>query len=193
MTTLRLKTAPATEPVTLAEMRSMMGINDADDTARNSVITARIAAAREMAEEFTRKAIITQTWALYADAFALACVFDLKANLQSVVSVQYIDADGVLQTLASDQYYVDTISARLYPAYGVTWPSTRQQPNAVIIEHVAGYGNAGNVPQKVKEAIMFLVAHWENFQPAIEGARITTVPWAVEQLLRSEIDYRGTL
>jgi uncharacterized phiE125 gp8 family phage protein len=187
---LILKTAPAAEPVTLADMQAVMGVHDPADTLRDSVIESRITAARIMAEEFTRKAVISQTWELYASRFAP--YFNLKMNLQSVVSLKYIDTDGVQQTLADDQYLVDTVHGCLYPAYGVTWPSVRSQHNAVVIEHVAGYGpNATDVPQNVLEAIKFLVAHWENYQPGIEGARITTIPYAVEQLLRPEKDFRG--
>jgi uncharacterized phiE125 gp8 family phage protein len=187
---LKLKTAPVAEPVTLADMQSVMGVHDPADTLRDSVIQGRITAARMMAEEFTRKAILSQTWELYADLFAP--YFDLKMNLQEVVSVKYIDTDGIQQTLTADQYLVDTVHGCLYPAHGVTWPSVRSQHNAVVIEHVAGYGpNATDVPQNVLEAIKFLVAHWENYQPGIEGARITTIPYAVEQLLRPERDFRG--
>jgi uncharacterized phiE125 gp8 family phage protein len=188
--TLILKTAPASEPVTLADMQAVMGIHDTSDTLRDSVIESRITAARMMAEEFTRKAIISQTWDLYAPCFRP--YFDLKMNQQSVTSLKYIDTDGNQQTLSSDQYLVDTVHGCLYPAYGVTWPSVRSQYNAVIVEHVAGYGaNATDVPNNVLEAIKFLVAHWENYQPGIEGARITTIPYAVEQLLRPERDFRG--
>jgi uncharacterized phiE125 gp8 family phage protein len=188
--TLVLKTAPAAEPVTLADMQAVMGVHDTTDTLRDSVIESRITAARLMVEEFTRKALISQTWELYSECFRP--YFDLKMNLQSVASVKYIDTDGNQQTLDADQYLVDTVHGCLYPAYGVTWPSVRSQHNAVVIEHVAGYGNnASDVPKNVLEAIKFLVAHWENYQPGIEGARITTIPYAVEQLLRPERDFRG--
>jgi uncharacterized phiE125 gp8 family phage protein len=188
--TLKLKTAPIAEPVSLADMQAVMGVHDTTNTLRDSVIASRITAARIMAEEFTRKAIISQTWELYADRFAP--YFNLKMNLREVVSLKYIDTDGNQQTLDADQYLVDTVHGCLYPAYGVTWPSVRSQHNAVVIEHTAGYGaNATDVPQNVLEAIKFLVAHWENYQPGIEGARITTIPYAVEQLLRPERDFRG--
>jgi uncharacterized phiE125 gp8 family phage protein len=188
--TLKLKTAPIAEPVSLADMQAVMGVHDTTNTLRDSVIASRITAARMMAEEFTRKAIISQAWELYLPCFRP--VLQLKMSLQSVTSVKYIDTDGVQQTLADDQYLVDTVHGCLYPAYGVTWPSVRSQHNAVVIEHVAGYGpNASDVPENVLEAIKFLVAHWENYQPGIEGARITTIPYAVEQLLRPERDFRG--
>lgn len=187
---LKLKTGPNAEPVTLADMKAVMVGHDATDTLRDSVVELRITAARRMAEEFTRKAILSQTWELYADRFGP--YFDLKMNLQEVVSVKYLDADGIQQTLATDQYIVDPVHGCIYPAHNVSWPTVRRQYNAVIIEHIAGYGaNASDVPQNVLEAIKFLVAHWENYQPAIEGGRLTTIPYAVEQLLRPEKDYRG--
>lgn len=189
--TFVLKTAPVEEPVTLAEMRAALGINDSTDTHRDAVITARISAARLWAEEHTRRSFVTQTWELYADCFE--DYFDLKSKLQSVTSVSYYDTDGVLQTLAADQYLVDTVNSRLYPAYGVSWPSTRDQVNAVIIEHVSGYGAASYVPQGIKESIMFIVGHWENYQSSIEGAvRISTIPYAVTQLLQPYVDLRNS-
>jgi uncharacterized phiE125 gp8 family phage protein len=183
------KTNPAIEPVTLAEMRRTMGSNDPTDTARDEEIIERIATARSYCEIFTGRSFINSSWEFYADRFE-AC-FPLKTRLQSVESLTYIDADGVQQTLASDQYYVDTKDGILYPAWGVTWPAARPLPNSIVIEHTAGYGaNASDVPSHVKLAIKFLVQHWEEYQPQIAGTRISTVPYAVEQLLRPERDCR---
>jgi uncharacterized phiE125 gp8 family phage protein len=185
----RRKTNPAIEPVTLVEMRRTMGTNDPTDTARDEEIIERIATARTYCELFTGRAFITSSWEFFADRFE-AC-FKLKTRLQSVVSVSYIDRDGQAQTLTSDQYYVDLKDGFLYPAWGVTWPEARPLPNSIVIEHTAGYGaNAADVPPHVKQAIKFLVQHWEEYQPQIVGTRISTVPYAVEQLLRPEKDCR---
>ena len=45
------KTPPATEPITLAEMRLHLGITQTADTARDAIISARITSARQWAEE----------------------------------------------------------------------------------------------------------------------------------------------
>lgn len=191
MSVLKLKTAPAVEPVTLSEVKQQLGITQLSDITRDAVITARITSARRWAENHCRRAFITQTWTLYADAFD--SVFDLMADLQTVSTVKYYDSDGTLQTLAADQYLADTVNSRLYPAYGVSWPSTRDRVNAVEIEHVSGYGLASFVPQEIKEAIMFIIGHWENYQSSIEGAvRISTIPYAVTQLLASYVDMRNS-
>jgi uncharacterized phiE125 gp8 family phage protein len=189
--TLVLKTHPAEEPVTLDEIRQQMGIRDPDDTARDAIITARITSARRWAEQHCRRAFVTQTWTLYADAFA--DTFDLMADLQSISSVKYRDNDGILQTLDAGQYLADTVNSRLYPAYGVSWPGTREQYNAVQIEHISGYGAASFVPMDIKEAILFIVGHWENYQASIEGVvRVSTIPYAVTQLLSPYVDLRNS-
>jgi len=185
----RIKTQPAVEPVSLSEMRLQLGISQADDAVRDEVISARITSARRWAEQYTGIGFITQTWTAYDDCFQP--FFDLKMDLKTIVSVKYIDTGGVQQTLEAENYLVDAVSSRLYPAYGITWPSTRNQVNAVEIEYTLGFGGAASVPEDIKDAIKFIVGHWENYQSDIEGAvKITTIPYAVEQLLRMYRDFR---
>ncbi len=193
MSVLKLKTAPAVEPVTAADIKQHLGITQLSDINRDAEINERIPAARQWLESQLDIVFITQTWTLYADNFT--DFFDLKANLQSVTSVKYVDSDGILQTLAADQYRADTNESRLYTAYGVSWPSTRYNDvNAVEIEHISGYGLAAAVPEQIKLAIKFMVAHWENYQSQIEaGGRIQTLPYAIMQLAHSEKSYRNAI
>lgn len=184
----KIKTPPAVEPVTLAEMRLQIGVIQATDTSRDSIFLQRIISARQWSEIFTRRAFITQTWTQYNDCFDDS--FDLIADLQSVTSVKYVDTLGVLQTLAPSTYYVDVVNSRLHLATGKAWPEIYDQPNAVAIEYVSGYGLASAVPEPIKDAIKFIVGQWENYQSQMEGARISTIPYAAEQLLRPYIDTR---
>lgn len=184
-----IKTAPTDEPITLNDVRSILGITQIADTSRDAVISAQIIAARSWAEHYTRRALMPQTWFNYLNAFS--DVMDLKCSLQSVTSIKYLDSAGVLQTLSPTIYYVDLVNSQVALANGKSWPSTYVQHNSVIIEFVCGYLSDDEVPQDIKEAIKFLVAHWENYQTSIEGVRITTVPYAVQQLLNNYVDYRG--
>lgn len=79
-------------------------------------------------------------------------IFLPKPPLQSVTSIKYIDTDGAQQTLDPSLYIVDTASepGRLTPAYGQTWPTIREQANAVEIVFVCGYGLAAAVPAGIK-------------------------------------------
>jgi hypothetical protein len=70
-------------------------------------------------------------------------IFLPKPPLVTVNSIKYIDQNGVQQTLATDQYLVDTVSepGRVTPAYGTSWPSTREQANAVEVSFNCGYAS----------------------------------------------------
>jgi len=75
--------------------------------------------------------------------------------------LEYQDADDAEQTLATTVYGTDLISPvnKVYLKEGQTFPVTRQDPNAVKMTFVAGYGaTAASVPEHYKTAIKMLVA-----------------------------------
>lgn len=156
---LKLQTAPTDEPVTVTDVKAAISFPLADTT-RDAFFTSAIAVARRYAEAYTRRAFMTQTWALYLDEFPCGAGYGRGASiviplppLQSVTSVKYYDTSGVQQTLATDKYAVDASSepGSIQPAYGLIWPMTRDMPNAVEIIFVAGYGDeTDDVPEEVK-------------------------------------------
>ena len=99
-------------------------------------------------------------------------------TLQSVTSITYTDANGTEQTLANDQYLVDTKTepARITPAFGLIWPVTRWQTNAVAVRFIAGYGAAAAVPDGIKSWMLMRIATlWENRAEISVGQRVTMV------------------
>lgn len=168
----KIVTAPATEPVSLDELKGHARI-DLDDEDQNLRLAIR--AARRLVEMITRRALITQTWDGWLDRFpyyrdqypyreiggTLAIPYP---PLGSVTHVKYYNGDGVLTTLAvTTDYTVDANSepGRVVPAYGSTWPTTRRIPNAVNVRWVAGYGaTPGTVPEELRLAILQLVAYY---------------------------------
>ena len=112
--------------------------------------------ARIHAEQVLNRYLITQTVDAYFDSFP--DVIKLPP-LQSVSAITYLDTAGAEQTLAADQYTVDAVSipARITPAYGVTWPSTYEQTNAVKVRFVAGYGDASDVPANIKNWMLMRI------------------------------------
>jgi uncharacterized phiE125 gp8 family phage protein len=133
------------------------------NTTDDPYLSILIMAARQHAEQELNRYLITQTVDAYFDAFP-----EMDKNgdiaiklppLQSVTSITYIDTDGTEQTLATDQYTVDSASipARITPAYNVSWPSTREQTNAVKVRFVAGYGTASDVPGCIKHWMLMRI------------------------------------
>jgi hypothetical protein len=137
---IKLNTAPAVEPVTLAEAKLHLRVDFTDD---DTLITMLIGAARVAAENICRRAFVTQKWDLYLDAFPRQNFYGvlpgyapldqfvpsvLQAQrgyavrfrggklelpfptLQSVEYIKYKDATGVLITLDPSLYTVDNAS-----------------------------------------------------------------------------------
>ena len=155
---LKLITAPSTYPVTLAEAKLHCRVDLADD---DTLITALITAATEMAEQKTGRAIMTQTLELTLDAFPEA--FELtRVPVQSITSVKYYDTTGAQQTLSNTLYALDAADdfgfAYISPVYAGVWPNTRDQINAVAVRYVAGYADAASVPQSIKNWILLMVS-----------------------------------
>lgn len=153
---LKLITAPATEPLTLAEAKLHLRVDASDE---DSYITALIQAAREFAEHITERAFVTQTWELALDAFPAAELKLPKPPLASIVSIKYDDTAGTEQTIGSSFYVADLYSTPgwVLPAYATSWPATRDQANAVRVRYSCGYGAAAAVPQGIKNWILLRV------------------------------------
>lgn len=172
------------------------------NTTSDPIIGMLIAAARQAAELELHRPLITQTLDAYFDSFPLYpnrlyAEFPTRypiflPPLQSVTSITYVDSDGATQTLAADQYLVDAKNqpARVTPAYGCSWPSTRQQSNAVIVRFVAGYGAASAVPACIKNwMLMRIETLWSNRATLVIGERVTMAafpPNFIDSLLDSE-------
>lgn len=200
---LKLVTAPAEEPVSLAEAKAHVRQDlDADD----ALLTALIVAARETVESRLKRALVTQTWDLLLDAFPArpgswppASVGHRYAwepairlpmpPLVSVTSVSYVDLAGDTQALASGTDYQVVSGERnrpglVAPAPGTSWPTAREQPAAVTVRFVAGYGDAAAVPVAIRQAMMLLIGNWyANREAIITGTIATELPLAVRALL----------
>lgn len=182
---LTLVTAPATEPVALADAKAHLRV---DATTDDTLISALITAARQYAETVTRRAMVTQTWDLTMDEWPDSDrIIVPLPPLQSVTSITYKDTDGTASTLATTEYIVDTKSepGRIVLAYGKDWPTTTLYPaGAITVRFTAGYGEATAVPQGIKQAILLLVGHWYEQREAVNvGNIVNPLPFAVDALL----------
>lgn len=195
---LRLVTAAATEPLTLAQAKTQVRV-EADDSTHNDDLTALIIEARQYIEQRLGRQLITATWDLFLDRFPWGVV-DRSYNgaieryipiplppLQSVTSLKYYDTDGVLQTWGTSNYIVSTDGSeggRIALAPGVSWPAAQLRPEAVQIRFIAGYGAASAVPAPLVRAVKLLVGHWFlHREEAIAGTSVSSIPTGVERIL----------
>jgi uncharacterized phiE125 gp8 family phage protein len=172
-----VSTAPTDEPLTLVEAKEHLRVDDAAD---DDLIANQRKAARVYVETVLGRQLMLATWNLYLDSFPSGDtpIYVPLPPLLSVVSITYVDTDGVSQTEASTVYTVDTDRepGRIYLAYDQSWSDTRSQRKAVTVQFTAGYssGNAAAqqlaVPQTIKAAILFVLADlYENREAELDA------------------------
>lgn len=154
---LRVITPPAVEPVTVAECKLDARVDGAEEDA---LFAAWIAAARDEVELVAARALVNRTLEMAFDGWpSERCIALRYPPLVSVLSVTYYDANGAQQTLATEQYIVETDRepGRICLASGANWPATHEVAR-IRVRYVAGYGTAGeDVPAKYRTAIRNLV------------------------------------
>jgi uncharacterized phiE125 gp8 family phage protein len=178
---LRLITPPAEEPVSLVEAKAHLRVTDPGE---DTYISGLITAARmhiDGKDGILGRALVTQTWDLVLDAFPDDILVPLPP-LQSVQQITYVDEDGNEQTLAPDQYTVDTVNEPGWIVAGPNgWPKTGDYINAVRVTFTAGYQV---VPEPIKIAVRLMIGHWyENREDVVIGVTVMKLPNASEMLL----------
>lgn len=165
-----IKTQPSAEPITLAEAKANLRVNN---TVENDLISSYIVAARKWIENYTWRPLITQTWTLFYD---FSDVQNIKNNtivisknpVQSISSIKYYDNTNTLVTLDSSTYYTDLGGDIASINFIQQLPTMYNRINALQIEFVCGYGLAGAVPDNIKAAIYLLVTSFYDNRTGLE-------------------------
>jgi uncharacterized phiE125 gp8 family phage protein len=202
---LKLVTAPANDPVSLAEAKAHLRVETNDE---DLLIEAFVKAATEHVDGprgFLGRALVDQTWDYYLDTFPSDCTGDLPIKLPlppviEVTGVFYQDSAGVEQTFSAASYTVDTYAepARIVLTSSGSWPTVNEVANAVRVRFRAGYVDASYspavdaVPFSIRAAILLHVGDlYNNRESVVVGQTVATLPWAAEQLLRPHRHYLG--
>jgi uncharacterized phiE125 gp8 family phage protein len=151
---LQLITAPSAEPLALAEAKLHLRVDIDDD---DTLIGALIAAARDYAQGETHKQMVSARWKQVLDSFPGPSLIGIpygrpytlpghaiylqRAPVIRVLSIQYLDMTGVVQTMPDTDYTVDYSSepVRITPVFGQIWPIPLPQIGAVWVNFDAGY------------------------------------------------------
>lgn len=157
-TSYTLQAAESTKPITLAEVKSFLKIDDSDS---DSELTLLIDVVTNKAEQITGRDFITKTYKTYLDCFPTSSSIGieiLKSRLQTITSVKYL-VSGVLTTFDSTNYYITDKQeyAAIWLFDTKTYPTdvdvNRRQ--AVEIIFTAGYGaTAAAVPADLRRAML---------------------------------------
>lgn len=153
-----LLTPPALDPVSLDEARAFLRVEHHDD---DDTIAALVASARIHVETQTRRALITQSWRVVADAWPVERrIAILPAPVQSVSAVRVYDESVTPQTVDAQAFVVDASASALAFAPWVL-PVPGRASAGIEIDVICGYGDAAlDVPEPLRQAVRELAAHW---------------------------------
>ncbi len=189
---LSLLTPPSLVALSFAEMAAQLRLGD--ETTEQVYINTLIAAATRAVEQYTDRALLTQSWRLTLDAWPKQArshvysesgaipagsharrVFLQKKPVQSIVEVR-VNIGGSWQSVAPTLYRLDQD--------GLIVDSSVPQPDVfggIQIDFVAGHTSAAAIPADMLHALKLLVATWFEGRTAGDGA--ASVPAAVAALL----------
>ncbi len=175
--TIKLITGPAAEPISLAEAKSHLRVDSADE---DSLISLLIASARQAAEHETGRSLVSQTLELVLDAFPTSEIVVPAAGVLSVASVKYLGTDGIEQTLSGAAYVLDAEAdpAYLLPAAGYSWPDTADAANAVRVRFLAGFGSsASDVPASIRHwMLLHIGTAYAQRESVAAGVSVADLP-----------------
>lgn len=157
---LALVTPAALSPVTTPELMAHVRGGEAEEAA----LDLYLAAAVQAVQDWTGRALITETWRLSLPEFPTAELVLPRAPLLTVTEVRYwtTDATPVDTLLPSSVYHVAVPAGptaqqgRLSLANGQSWPEVApNRPDAVRITYTVGYGATGAaVPASLRAAVL---------------------------------------
>ena len=193
---LTRQTAPAVEPVTLAEAKAHLRVDTSDD---DTYIGTLITAAREWCEQYLDRTLVHTQWVMRFDKFPDSGIEPVElprppmvtSGTATAVTVTFTTEPGATSTYSTAEYRVDRFATpgTVLPIYGSTWTPHRQDDNAISVTWWAGYGPTGaSVPAAIKHAMFMLVGHWYDGSRSgvLTGSISKEIEFGVKSLLDSQ-------
>lgn len=192
---MTLITAPAQEPLSVSDIKGHTKIEVGEEDGQ---IETWITAARQWAENYTKRSFINQVW----EGYLLRFPDEIEIPRPPLVSVddtefKYFDINGAEQVVTSSIYQVDTTGTslgRVYLDVDQSWPSVRAQEKAIKMRFTAGYGtDQTDVPEAIRHAMRLYIGHLSENRESVVfsvGGGFAIVPDTVTALL---LPYRAEL
>lgn len=165
------------EALSLTDVKNHLRITASDD---DDALRLFIAAIRRKTENYLGKTLVTSTWEYKADSFSEEIELPMSP-VQSITSVSYVDTDGITQTFSNIQF---DAKGRLKPSFNNSWPSTRDQFDAVTVTYLAGQTHAGNVDQDIKLAMLLWIGSCDiSRENMLIGTTVSEIPESAKSIL----------
>lgn len=164
-------------PASLDDLKEQLRI---EHNEQDRLLITKLMAATNEAEEYINGPILLRSLKVELDSFPEDGAIVLpNTHVNAVTSVEYYDADNVLQTVSALTYFMSKSGPypALYPQVDATWPETAQRAGAIVVTYVAGLvSKPSAVPMAVREAVILRAA---TRHAMAEESGTGTVAWAL--------------
>jgi uncharacterized phiE125 gp8 family phage protein len=150
---------PSTEPVSLAEMRAHLRV---EDEAEDGLIAGLTKAARLVVEGASQRILTASRWQILLDRWPRDRVIRLPlAPLLALERIRVFTGAGQSVDLPTTSYEADAASDPPVLVVSPTAPAPALPRAGIRIDLVAGFGPTGEaVPEPLRLAVKMLVARW---------------------------------
>lgn len=175
---------PPDPVITTDQAKDHLNVDHDDDDALIDIYVAAATANLDGPDGWLGRALGAQTLELRLDAFGCKPIVLPCPPIATIESVKYVDADGVEQTVAAEDY--ELLGAELDVAFGKSWPAARRQREAVRIRYAAGYtagDPAGALHPSIVGALLLMVGDlYANRETVGMGGAVQEVPMSTTVL-----------
>ena len=181
-----IKTASATEPITLPEAKAFgRDIDSTDD----DIVTGLIEAARFQLESMTNRVFVTRTFTGKFTGFCESAFEDLlyvELRRSPLISVVSVKINGDLQTVTTDYLVKEKsgFSRVLFQTPATSITLDVDDPYPIEIEFTAGYGAAADVPENILTSVKQLVLFWYENRGDVSTDKKQLIPFVVRQIMK---------
>ena len=210
MAGVTVTTPPTIEPLTAADIKNYCRVQDDDDL---DILLMKGKTARQFCEEFTNRAIVTQTLTMFLDAiddrddplfegvrtgpylnYYKNYITLSRAPVQSVTSVHTFDDADNATLFANTKYFVDNSRepARIVLRTGETFPVALRVANAIKVVYKVGYSTMSSVPEPLKIGMLMHVAYMYDQRGDMKDYLQTrAMPPMIQKLYKPYVIYGG--
>jgi len=178
---LQITTPPTSYPVSLTDAKEHLRV---DGTADDAYITSLIFGACQTVGNDLGMTLAPTTYRQYClGGFQAPVLLETYPVSGAGLQVVYFDAAGAQQTVDPNDYELVTWTDPQKIHFLTTPPAVITKPSTVpYIEFRAGY-EPDEIPSQIRQAVLFLIAHWYDRREPVAEKLNRPVPLAYEFLV----------
>lgn len=177
-----LKRGPQVEPVSVAELKAHLRVNESDETLLRTLISS----ARMTVEAQAGLRLMTQSWLTLLTDWPPSELHLPHWPVQSITRIRLLGPQPALVDEAVWETQLAARPARLYIDL-TRAPRLLRARHGIEIEQQVGFGDApSDVPENLRLAVLMLAGHWFDMDDFGQYRPENPMPKPVQQILAGE-------